>query len=275
MQLATLNGPAVTMTSREIAELTGKRRDALKQYLYVCEFSNGLVKVGRSVRPKTRISAHIDRLDCAGIGLTRHHIIECSGDVLQAEAALITWCKEAASAQNKNEWFYGVAFESVVTEATRQAGRDYPLVPRRTKTRNEEAVARAWEQFDAMFPVERSEMSDAFLVAKVARDIATLNVSNPGNEFIPREEFGGISEFELLAGILIHENSSRTVATLFCEAAEAAKDPSTCFWLVEKMRASVRKVSIDAGISKPLPADAWGEIYGIDLQELFATAQGA
>jgi len=32
------------------------------EYLYVCHFSNGHIKVGRSIHPKSRIASHADRV---------------------------------------------------------------------------------------------------------------------------------------------------------------------------------------------------------------------
>ncbi len=32
------------------------------EYLYVCHFSNGHIKVGRSIDPRARIAAHADRV---------------------------------------------------------------------------------------------------------------------------------------------------------------------------------------------------------------------
>lgn len=34
----------------------------MSEYLYVCHFSNGHIKVGRSVHPKSRIASHADRV---------------------------------------------------------------------------------------------------------------------------------------------------------------------------------------------------------------------
>lgn len=37
------------------------------EYLYVCHFSNGHIKVGRSIDPRARIAAHADRVACMGV----------------------------------------------------------------------------------------------------------------------------------------------------------------------------------------------------------------
>ena len=79
-------------------------------YLYVCHFSNGHIKVGRSINPMARIASHEDRVSCLGVELVEHRIFECVGHVVPAEAELIRRCGEAASKTNKNEWFEGLDF---------------------------------------------------------------------------------------------------------------------------------------------------------------------
>jgi len=46
--------------------------------LYVCHFSNGHIKVGRSVDPMARIAAHADRVGCLGIELVEHFLALCT-----------------------------------------------------------------------------------------------------------------------------------------------------------------------------------------------------
>lgn len=85
----------------------------MSEYLYVCHFSNGHIKVGRSVYPKSRIAQHADRVACIGIELIEHHIAECIGHSEPAETSLINRCAELATKRHGSEWF---------------AGLDYPMV---------------------------------------------------------------------------------------------------------------------------------------------------
>lgn len=82
-------------------------------HLYVCHFSNGHIKVGRSIDPKARIAAHADRVACLGIELVEHHIAECVGFSQPAEAALIEQCANTATKRNQSEWFEGLDFPTV------------------------------------------------------------------------------------------------------------------------------------------------------------------
>jgi hypothetical protein len=86
----------------------------LKHYLYACLFSNGIIKVGRSISPQTRISQHEIRLSVVGIDLIESHIVECLSDVLQAESGLIKKCDSIEnSVKRANEWFENLVFIEV------------------------------------------------------------------------------------------------------------------------------------------------------------------
>lgn len=83
-------------------------------YLYVCLFSTGHIKVGRSVHPKSRIAAHADMVAGLGIELIESHSVECVGNSTHAEDELIQICAKAATRRNKNEWFEGLDFYAVL-----------------------------------------------------------------------------------------------------------------------------------------------------------------
>ena len=81
-------------------------------HLYVCLFSNGHIKVGRSVNALARISQHEERVSCLGVELVDYRVFDCVAHPGPAEAALIERCVDACSKRNKNEWFEGVDFDS-------------------------------------------------------------------------------------------------------------------------------------------------------------------
>jgi hypothetical protein len=45
-----------------------------------------------------------------GVELVEHHIVECVGHVVHAEANLIAACAELSTGKNSNEWFQGVDY---------------------------------------------------------------------------------------------------------------------------------------------------------------------
>ena len=94
------------------------------EYLYVCQFSNGLIKVGRSIEPESRIASHADRVAVAGIELITHRRFMCSDGVVRRESALISRCRELASESFKSEWFQGLQFDDVCNLAERIANDD-------------------------------------------------------------------------------------------------------------------------------------------------------
>lgn len=93
----------------------------MSQYLYVCHFSNGHIKVGRSSAPQSRIAQHESRVSCLGIELVEHFVVECVGNVAQAESALIAFCKGVATKRHVNEWFVGVDYLDACEKAKRSA----------------------------------------------------------------------------------------------------------------------------------------------------------
>lgn len=91
------------------------------EFLYVCLFSSGHIKVGRSIDPKSRIAAHADRVACAGIELSDSFVTECTGPAAPREAALIQRCAESASRRFQHEWFDGLEFVAVTQWAEQSA----------------------------------------------------------------------------------------------------------------------------------------------------------
>jgi len=85
----------------------------MNQYLYVCHFSSGHIKVGRSSDPESRIAQHADRVACVGVELINKHTALCVGHVIPLESALIAACCESAKKRNQNEWFEGLDYLQV------------------------------------------------------------------------------------------------------------------------------------------------------------------
>jgi hypothetical protein len=83
------------------------------QSLYVCLFSNGHIKVGRSIDAESRIAQHADRVSCMGVELVNHFTAPCTGSAGKAEALLIAQCSGRATRRHKNEWFVGLDFDEV------------------------------------------------------------------------------------------------------------------------------------------------------------------
>lgn len=94
-------------------------------HLYVCHFSSGHIKVGRSIDPVARVARHADRVACVGIELVEYRTFECAGDVFMAEAALIERCDTECTRRLKSEWFEGLTFESACEWACGCAKTDF------------------------------------------------------------------------------------------------------------------------------------------------------
>lgn len=99
------------------------------EYLYVCHFSNGHIKVGRSIDPRARIAAHADRVACMGVELVEHHVVECIARSAPAETELIVRCTDNAARRMKSEWFDGLDYSQVTSWATEIALKEPKEVP--------------------------------------------------------------------------------------------------------------------------------------------------
>jgi hypothetical protein len=93
--------------------------------LYVCLFSNGIIKVGRGTRAEKRIKDHRARGETMGIEMVNHFIAECPGDLQAAECALIQWCSERCTKRMRSEWFIGVDYAQAVDKAQELAANAY------------------------------------------------------------------------------------------------------------------------------------------------------
>jgi hypothetical protein len=85
--------------------------------IYVAKFSNGVIKVGRSVDPVSRIAQHEARVACMGVTLVEWTHYECVGSASSAETRLIEWCAERATRRFHSEWFEGVHYFDAVKVA--------------------------------------------------------------------------------------------------------------------------------------------------------------
>jgi DNA-binding transcriptional regulator YiaG len=93
--------------------------------LYVCQFSNGHIKVGRSIDPVSRIAAHADRVACMGVELVESHITRPLTDAARRESILIVLCTGSPGATRfKSEWFAGLDYPTVCAWAEHCAVRE-------------------------------------------------------------------------------------------------------------------------------------------------------
>lgn len=79
--------------------------------IYICQFSDQTIKIGRGEKPKKRIADHRARGEVFNIALIKVAILPCF-DIEKAEALLIDWCAHRCSIQIHREWFHGVDFEA-------------------------------------------------------------------------------------------------------------------------------------------------------------------
>lgn len=148
------------------------------EYLYVCHFSNGHIKVGRSVDPMARIATHADRVACIGVELVEHFTVECEGAVIPAENCLIARCNESATARHLDEWFVGLDYGDVVRWACDAAAAklEYPTYDSR------------WRNLLA--DLKRFGMTQMQIADHCGCDQSTISALNNGRAGDPRYSLG-------------------------------------------------------------------------------------
>lgn len=130
--------------------------------LYVCHFSNGHIKVGRSVDPQSRIASHADRVACMGVELAEHFIAECTGPAEPREVVLIRQCVAEGARRFQNEWFTGLDFQTVCEWASAAATAEHQEQDRRDRFGTRVRAARL------AAGLTQTEVGDAVGVGKAA-----------------------------------------------------------------------------------------------------------
>lgn len=159
--------------------------------LYVCLFSNGHLKVGRSNEPVRRIASHADRVSCLGVRLVEHLIVECEGGICQREAWLIARCVGEADERFQNEWFTGLDFLTVCGWA-----REAAEVEAASDTSTGGFGARL-RQVRVKAGLTQAELGNEFGVSKAAVSKWEAGEHDPGVDAIRRlcERFGVSADF--------------------------------------------------------------------------------
>ena len=94
------------------------------EFLYVCHFSNGHIKIGRSINPASRIAQHADRVAVVGVELVNSETFPIRWAAHSAESQLIDRCRVACESRFANEWFSGLSFLEVLRWADECAKGD-------------------------------------------------------------------------------------------------------------------------------------------------------
>lgn len=89
-------------------------------FVYIIEFTCGLIKVGKSFNPKSRISSHQSSVrSISGSGISRHWISSAHTNYSENELILIKYCElkcDKATSKGR-EWFNGCSFDEIVCYA--------------------------------------------------------------------------------------------------------------------------------------------------------------
>ncbi len=92
-------------------------RAAIGGYLYVVEYSSSLIKVGRTVDPRTRLSVHRQLGEAFSVTIARTWLSPVHESFTKTEKVLIGLAAAQCSASPLAEYFHGVDFDLLVEQA--------------------------------------------------------------------------------------------------------------------------------------------------------------
>ena len=84
-------------------------------HVYAILFKNGLVKVGKSGDPNSRIASHKSNAAVHGNPVTNFWVSPLLTDMHEAESRLINYCSMYESPIAGSEWFMGLSYSDVVS----------------------------------------------------------------------------------------------------------------------------------------------------------------
>lgn len=86
-------------------------------YIYVIEFSNGVIKVGSSRNPQSRRRQHESDAGAFGLRMTSYWLSDRHSGYLTSEKTLIMYAKSRAGAQLRREYFRHVSLIDLIQTA--------------------------------------------------------------------------------------------------------------------------------------------------------------
>lgn len=245
-ELMTFGGQPLTMSSREIAELTNEfaktkaRRMAEKGFVYYVVLSSGLLKVGYSKRyPRTRILAHATTARVAMAEVKESRVFEVYGPSV-LEAFLIAELSKSYRSVTR-EWFSGATPEQVEAIVNAwQFDEEHELV-RKGREVIAKASASMDEKFAALTGPERGRCGHVWSECRSFASALAKRAAHDVPEFYTKLIDGtAITRLELVAWLTIYESSADSWIDLALVAEESPGDfVAICEQAVSEMLADI------------------------------------
>lgn len=115
MQIVLTEQKKAVLVSRifyDCTQLPGKSYSG-DGYVYIVEFNNGLLKVGRSTNPVKRVKDHKDQAETFGCWIVRTWVSPPHGAYIANELRLLRDVARASKAKHRSEYFLGSFLEAV------------------------------------------------------------------------------------------------------------------------------------------------------------------
>lgn len=197
-------------------------------HLYVVEFSDGTVKIGRGTNPEKRIADHKARMAVAGITLVDHSTFKCEGHAGHSErqALIRSAAYGGVTVKHGREWFSGLPYETACQIASECA--QLPAPPGKDAAAELERSKRFSEDMRRIFPDRQfvPEMHWPFRIANSLRHVFQMDGGFTGGVFAEdNERHPGLSFFELCAALCIANGTDEENADLMFEVVATLSSP--------------------------------------------------
>lgn len=186
-------------------------------YVYVIEFSNGVIKVGRTQNPEGRLSAHRGNARKFGAQVTNSWVSPLHEDWRENEHRLIGIAWALGGEVRGEEYFTGAAFDAMVRGAS--ALRFTPPSPEALRERREDML------LGALFPEAPATLPGPEAPARIA-SMTGPELDLAANALYGRQACEGADEWEL--------REWNAIANLYELIRPLLKDSLTVFQAVEQ-----------------------------------------
>lgn len=186
----------------------------MSEYIYVLEFSNNLIKVGKTKNIYQRIKTHVKNVsDTSGACLINKWYAQGAAEVGQYENELIAFCRERWRKRSR-EWFVDADYSQVVDFAA-----SLPVSSERcdTMSRYNSVTLKLWVD------ICRSEFLDRMIKSVEDAEILQDWITDSGLDmsiFDVNDKLLGISPFVALFSVAIYQWGCIQVVESVCNLTE-------------------------------------------------------
>lgn len=177
-------------------------------YVYAIKFSCGLVKVGRTHKPKERISTHASTVrNVSGSEIIKRWVSQPHTNNSENEEKLIRFCSSISDPARSSgrEWFNGCNFDAVITYAeTLNYSNDFVERKKINEETTNKYLDKMYGTVEQRNDIAKSELS--YSCAKKLEDFIVDSLWIGGDIFKVDDKFG-LSPFVVMVGAYFYSGN--------------------------------------------------------------------